>query len=257
MDSPGNIIAELRREAGYTQRSLAEALHITDKAVSKWERGISMPDVSLLPKLSLLLDADIELLLGKSGKHGHTDWAGILDLRTCCVDLSAKIYDKPMVYYMLSHYLLLKIREIYIFASDSNVKYLKQNIFEEMGFKFVFNPTDISDRNYMVMNRPCFLFGSDLTRQFQGAMVSESLMKLVPEGAEAPFLFCPAEYSLIYKKNRDYLWSSAATRTLGRGMVCIDMDHDDGCQDVSSFVRMYQKNTGLLIGNIEEIAMRI
>ena len=63
LNSKGNIIAELRREAGYTQKTLAEALHITDKAVSKWERGLSLPDVSILPKLSLLLGADMSLLL--------------------------------------------------------------------------------------------------------------------------------------------------------------------------------------------------
>ena len=38
--SVGKIIAKLCREAGYTQKTLADALHITDKAVSKWERGI-------------------------------------------------------------------------------------------------------------------------------------------------------------------------------------------------------------------------
>ena len=37
----GLLIRQLRREAGLTQRDLAEALHITDKAVSKWERGVS------------------------------------------------------------------------------------------------------------------------------------------------------------------------------------------------------------------------
>ena len=106
----GNIIAELRREAGYTQKSLADALHITDKAVSKWERGLSLPDVALLPRLSLLLDADVELLLSQNKLH--KGWVGLLDLRTSTADLSRPVYDKPMVYYMLSHYLLLDIREI-------------------------------------------------------------------------------------------------------------------------------------------------
>lgn len=43
MDSQGigGVIFRLRRERGLTQRQLAERLHVTDKAVSKWERGVS------------------------------------------------------------------------------------------------------------------------------------------------------------------------------------------------------------------------
>ena len=54
MDSEGigGVIFRLRRERGLTQRELAERLHVTDKAVSKWERGQGCPDVSLLTALS-------------------------------------------------------------------------------------------------------------------------------------------------------------------------------------------------------------
>ena len=62
----GKIIQEKRIEAGFTQKTLAHALHITDKAVSKWERGICLPDVALLPKIALLLDVDIDVLVSKS-----------------------------------------------------------------------------------------------------------------------------------------------------------------------------------------------
>ena len=37
----GTFIAQLRREKGMTQQNLADRLHVTDKAVSKWERGVS------------------------------------------------------------------------------------------------------------------------------------------------------------------------------------------------------------------------
>ena len=66
MNETGKIIQELRTNAGFTQKTLAEALHITDKAVSKWERGLCLPDVTLLPKLSLLLDVDMDVLIAKS-----------------------------------------------------------------------------------------------------------------------------------------------------------------------------------------------
>ena len=42
----GAFVAELRREKGMTQKELAERLFVSDKAVSKWERGLSLPDIS-------------------------------------------------------------------------------------------------------------------------------------------------------------------------------------------------------------------
>lgn len=59
----GEIIAEYRKAKGMTQRALAEQLSITDKAVSKWERNIARPDISLIPKLSEILEIPVELLI--------------------------------------------------------------------------------------------------------------------------------------------------------------------------------------------------
>ncbi len=59
----GELIRSLRLEKGLTQRQLAEELHIGDKAISKWERGLGCPDVSLLPGLSRILGVNIEKLL--------------------------------------------------------------------------------------------------------------------------------------------------------------------------------------------------
>ena len=67
MSNVGNIIKEHRIRAGFTQNTLAAALHVTDKAISKWERGICLPDVTLMPKLSLLLDVDLEFFISKEG----------------------------------------------------------------------------------------------------------------------------------------------------------------------------------------------
>lgn len=60
----GAFVAGLRREKGWTQRELADQLHITDKAVSKWETGASIPDTALLIPLAELLGVTVtELLL--------------------------------------------------------------------------------------------------------------------------------------------------------------------------------------------------
>ena len=59
----GALILRLRRERGMTQRQLARLLSVTDKAVSKWERGLGCPDVSLLPGLSAALGVELTALL--------------------------------------------------------------------------------------------------------------------------------------------------------------------------------------------------
>ena len=59
----GGLIYRLRKEQRMTQRQLAEAMHISDKTISKWERGFGCPDVSLLRSLSEILGVNIEKLL--------------------------------------------------------------------------------------------------------------------------------------------------------------------------------------------------
>ena len=59
----GKYIAEKRKQLGMTQMQLAEKLHVTDKAVSKWERGLSYPDVTLLEPLAEELSVSIGELL--------------------------------------------------------------------------------------------------------------------------------------------------------------------------------------------------
>ncbi|MCI9170691.1 MAG: helix-turn-helix domain-containing protein [Lawsonibacter sp.] len=59
----GTLIRTLRTQKGLTQKALAEAVGVGDKAVSKWERGLGCPDVSLLPKLSQVLGVGLEALL--------------------------------------------------------------------------------------------------------------------------------------------------------------------------------------------------
>ena len=59
----GRFIAEKRREQGLTQMQLAEALGITDRAVSKWETGKSLPDASIMLELCRLLKITVNDLL--------------------------------------------------------------------------------------------------------------------------------------------------------------------------------------------------
>ena len=59
----GQIIAAKRKELGMTQLELAEKMGVTDKAVSKWERDLSYPDVNSLPKLAEIFDMTVDELM--------------------------------------------------------------------------------------------------------------------------------------------------------------------------------------------------
>ena len=59
----GTMIAELRKQQGMTQLELAEKMGVTDKAVSKWERDLSCPDINALPNLAEILGVSVEELM--------------------------------------------------------------------------------------------------------------------------------------------------------------------------------------------------
>lgn len=59
----GELIYQLRKEKGLTQKQLADQMHLSDRTISKWERGHGSPDISLLPSLSEILGVNIENIL--------------------------------------------------------------------------------------------------------------------------------------------------------------------------------------------------
>ncbi|WP_455537942.1 helix-turn-helix domain-containing protein [Terrisporobacter sp.] len=59
----GSLILKLRKEKNMTQKQVAELLNISDKTVSKWERGLGCPDISLLSELSKIFNINIEKIL--------------------------------------------------------------------------------------------------------------------------------------------------------------------------------------------------
>lgn len=88
--SMAEVIASRRRELGLTQKDLAEKLNITDKAVSKWERGIACPDTAAIPKLAQILGISIEeLMTAKPAEtSGHRGGEYLLDLILKAVPLA-------------------------------------------------------------------------------------------------------------------------------------------------------------------------
>lgn len=70
----GRFIAECRKNQNLTQMQLAEKLNVTDKAVSKWERGVSMPDASIMIELCEIIGINVnELLCGEKNNMEDND----------------------------------------------------------------------------------------------------------------------------------------------------------------------------------------
>ena len=86
MNNFGERLKSLRKAAGITQQELADKLGVHLQTVSKWERGISEPDIALLGELSSVLDISLEKLL--DCKEGEVVYSGKFSVR----NLSAMIY---------------------------------------------------------------------------------------------------------------------------------------------------------------------
>lgn len=76
----GMFICKLRKENNMTQMELAQQLHVTDKAVSRWERGIGYPDIQLLPALSESLHVSVAELISckKSLNYSNEEVTNII-----------------------------------------------------------------------------------------------------------------------------------------------------------------------------------
>lgn len=79
----GNFVAGRRRELGLTQAQLAERLHLTDKAVSRWERGVGLPDLATLEPLAAALEVSLtELLTARRQPDGPSAEQAVAEVLT-------------------------------------------------------------------------------------------------------------------------------------------------------------------------------
>lgn len=86
----GMMIASLRKEQGMTQLELAEKMNVTDKAVSKWERDLSCPEVSSLPRLAEVFGITVDELMQvkTESKQEKKDYRGFVNMALRAVGLA-------------------------------------------------------------------------------------------------------------------------------------------------------------------------
>lgn len=87
----GEMISSLRKEKNMTQNDLAKKMNITDKAVSKWERNLSCPDVNSIPKLAEVLSVSVEQLLNAQTKQDSSKVEDIINIALIGIGLAMGI----------------------------------------------------------------------------------------------------------------------------------------------------------------------
>lgn len=243
LDNLGQLIATLRKEAGFTQKSLADALMITDKAISKWERGLCLPDSSMLPKLAGLLNTDLATLL--PNYHLSDQWKGVLILKKNEISPDRLINGKPLIEYLLSYFVLLGITNICILNESG--KPIKTKYFEDYGIT-VSKDNSIIEKT-MVIYGQMILFGAYLTQQLKNMMLMEENVIPSIDGIRVPILF-------VHKTPVDIakLHETTMNRSLYRGMVYIPLDTEDDISDAEEFIHIYEKHHDLKYCDLSEIA---
>lgn len=247
----GRSIAFLRKRYRMTQRALAECLHISDKAVSKWERGLAVPDVSLLGKLSVILDTDIESILEGNIASFDVRWNGVLEMNyPPGIEASTLVYDKPAVYLQVSYFMLAGITDISILGKDSDVEWVKAQLADggTLGISLRYGEEQDAGEHVagtMRVHGLSFLYGKDLTKSFRrilyGAPQSYALENY--QGTALGIQFDRAQP--IHKRT---------TLKLERGIVAFPIESHRELYTASSLIHLIQQAMNENICALPEIA---
>lgn len=271
LSKTGKTIAKLRRSAGFTQASLAEKLGISDKAVSKWERGIAFPDTSILNELCILLDTDMESILYGHEQSNH--WIGVLVLDNA-IPADTIVYNKPLIHYLIAQFLLVGIKEIKVIGKCSPIQLggVKIAVTPELNQRFT--------ENLFVIYGNQFIYGPNLTKHFMRAMSRDGITVIAAMKAKGDYGLSVDSnrrailsdehsinkyYALPYvfdSKNREVdcfdnvISHRVNAETMVRGMIHFNLNSFETVYQMAGFVKMMEENTGEKIADLEEIIKR-
>ncbi len=131
----GNFIAQMRKERGLTQRELAAKLNVTDRAISNWERGLRLPDYSIIQDLCANLGISINELFSAKLLEEHefkknADQNLLVVLENSSFTLKDKItyykdkWQKDHFFELVITIILIATFIIYGFIKDNGIQYL-------------------------------------------------------------------------------------------------------------------------------------
>ncbi len=142
----GAFVAQLRRERGLTQKDLADMLYISNKAVSKWETGISIPDVGLLMPLAEALGVTVTELLTAQRQDRPMDTEQVEDVVKKAITYSDDMprrtkqdcLRRGLVYGMCLVLALAQLAALYLLNLPVNYEYLLLVVGFGAGFGWYF-----------------------------------------------------------------------------------------------------------------------
>lgn len=283
----GSAIKKLRLEAGYTQHKLAECLDVTDKAVSKWERGLSVPDISIIMKLANLLNCDVDNLLEGNISYLVKNWQGLLILdESNKVFCGTEVYGKPVVHFLLSYFVLAGIRDIHILCPEKEQQYIQSSMGEggQYGIQLVFirSLDELQPANTMVVKDLVFVYGPNLTRYFQRAMSRNNGVSVITQesmaGSYEQTVYYDNDRRITDKKNRNaqrclpvFFFPEKCfeeirflndlqglghlyAEPMDNGMIAYNLEDEDSLLDTAVLMRFLKKKMGKDIYNLSEVA---
>lgn len=98
----GVFLAQQRKKQGFTQAELAEQLHVTDKAVSRWERGIGLPDINTLEPLANALQMTLDELIHAEIKQERSTASAVPSHLSICFLHNLNLFGEQYVQPVLS-----------------------------------------------------------------------------------------------------------------------------------------------------------
>lgn len=246
----GKGISFLRRRYGFTQRHLAELLHISDKAVSKWERGLSVPDVSLLSHLAQIFDTDIESLLEGNLANFQQDWQGelVLDYPPS-IHADTLIYDKPAIFYQLSYFMLAGITCICVLGNEAEAARMKVLLNRNAQFGLdiaygVMHNEETSCHTMRVTGLP-FIYGKDFTKIMRRILYGTEVQTRLTDVKKNPL-------GITFIREISDGWHDVA---LERGTIAFTINNYEKIFAAAGIVSVLAKTMGENIADLREIAI--
>ena len=262
----GKTITLLRKRAGLTQKNLADKLFISDKAVSKWERGLSYPDVAFINKLAKIFDIDTDALFVEEDKSIVSSWVGVLYFPSGAnnVKFRDKICDKYILEIVICYYLLASISNIFVIFDGDNFRFTNAFVsklkVQSLNIKILKTEKKKKKKNILIKSKfenvmliydLFFIYGVGLTSSFQRAMLDKSKMILL-SNPKLPVAFGPREMILNMIDKNDYI-ANATTINLFRGYLVIDLNSVNSVRKCEKLFRIIKNVSGNTLYDIDEI----
>lgn len=244
----GQKIADLRKRMGLTQDELASRLNISPQAVSKWENGRTMPELSLLVELAEILDSIIDAILFPDNAHpaANANFEHILLPYAPIADFSGRTWPRSMAYPAMLQAVKLFMgleehRDPMGRQLNDDTEYVLQSAFTSICFGYSWGADDALDTGlsvYGLTGKLCR--GTDCTE--------EDLIRLVVENILSgyPVIVLPWEYSDMILATG----SSHQGKVL-KGLPFLDGDDEKNSvmsfQQLKSFPEWYAKKPDMLL----------